>query len=803
MGLKKGVKMRKFIFYILLLGFTFSQNVLSGYLNSTEASFCMDECGMFFIELEYDSNSAQNQIPVILNDEVDLDVYLGRFVEVRVNDEEVNCIECSAFQVLDINLSQDCNLPVSCFADPCSVAEECLLNTPVDCISNYCGGCYADFYDLDNNLVDCYESEDDEGEEDIECSDIDNPFECYAVGCNWEQSNNIPGGGSCFEADADGEGDEGEDEDYYCEGLSQDECFLTEGCQWYENEGCYRSEEDNDLEDECRYFQSQEECLEAGCEWGDEDGCYGSWEDDEGEEDIECSDIDNPFECYAVGCNWEQSNNIPGGGSCFEADADGEEDESDNEESDGPPECLLDCEGIEFINSDQNPYETCDWIISNFGPNNFFNECAEDCSDETLIEINEYMEICIECLSDNNCDEIFDDENEQDSDCSDFTNEEECRVNDCDWQLNPTGVGQCIDFNDFDSVCEDLSDYFFGYCEMIIGIAWNGEECTWYSGCSTFDQSGVDHSGSFFDSVEECQAVCTDSQQDGGVLNGFVEYVWGDAIELVSGSLVEIQDSNGNFTYSTFTNDQGFYEIQIPQGAYVVTAHAYNEVQVQDVYVIASQNNELNFTFGEFDGGPGYGYAALNLENVVASPGAEVSVPLFLESDLPVAGVQFSVYALGEGSIQYLYPSELISMNDCFTANFNQFNGTFVGIIFSLEGCTYPSNESIHIADLVYEISDNPPSGSEILLEFETTLVSDSNGNEILSYGQGSSVLLGLVGDVNSDSQINILDVVLMVSFAIYIEEPSDAQFWASDINLDNSINVLDVVQIVNLILDN
>ena len=88
--------------------------------------------------------------------------------------------------------------------------------------------------------------------------DIDNPFECYAVGCNWEQSNNIPGGGSCFEVDDDGEDDEGEDEDYYCEGLSQDECFLTEGCQWYENEGCYRSEEENDFEDECRYFQSEE-----------------------------------------------------------------------------------------------------------------------------------------------------------------------------------------------------------------------------------------------------------------------------------------------------------------------------------------------------------------------------------------------------------------------------------------------------------------------------------------------------------------------------------------------------------------
>ena len=144
--------MKKIIFYILLLGFTFSQDVLSGYLRSTEVSFCMDECGMYYIESEYDSDSFQDQIPVILNDEIDLDMYLGRFVEVRLSNEEVNCIECSALQVLDISISQDCNFPVACFADPCSVADECQLNNPVDCVSNYCGGCYADFYNLNDYL---------------------------------------------------------------------------------------------------------------------------------------------------------------------------------------------------------------------------------------------------------------------------------------------------------------------------------------------------------------------------------------------------------------------------------------------------------------------------------------------------------------------------------------------------------------------------------------------------------------------------------------------------------------------------
>ena len=198
----------------------------------------------------------------------------------------------------------------------------------------------------------------------------------------------------------------------------------------------------------------------------------------------------------------------------------------------------------------------------------------------------------------------------------------------------------------------------------------------------------------------------------------------------------------------------------------------------------------------------GDGYAMLRLEDVAASPGSEISVPLILESDLIVAGVQFSVsYTSAIGS--YLYPSNLNSMDDCFTANFNDLNGEFIGIIFSLEGCVYPSEESVHIADLVFEVSDNVPSGLEAFLNFTNTLVSDVNGNEILSYGEGANVLFGLEGDANSDGFVNILDVVLIVNFAIYVEEPTDSQFWASDINGDGLINILDIVLIVNLILDN
>ena len=51
---------------------------------------------------------------------------------------------CSAIIIDGISISDNCNYPLNCVVDPCEVAEECSLNTPVDCVSNYCGGCYAD-----------------------------------------------------------------------------------------------------------------------------------------------------------------------------------------------------------------------------------------------------------------------------------------------------------------------------------------------------------------------------------------------------------------------------------------------------------------------------------------------------------------------------------------------------------------------------------------------------------------------------------------------------------------------------------
>ena len=56
-------------------------------------------------------------------------------------------------------------------------------------------------------------------------------------------------------------------------------------------------------------------------------------------------------------------------------------------------------------------------------------------------------------------------------------------------------------------------------------------------------------------------------------------------------------------------------------------------------------------------------------------------------------------------------------------------------------------------------------------------------------------------GDVNDDGNIDVLDIVLVVTIIIEIYDPSDEEFSAADMNSDGVVDVLDIVILVNAIL--
>ena len=127
----------KCIYIILCFSSFLLADEHTGYVKQIEFSFCMDECGEYYLEAEdgtYIANIMSSSAAISLNQ------YVGRFVDVVVGDEQW-CVECGALPVQQIEIAYDCEDPVACFTDPC---DGVLCEVGYECFSDYCGGCYSD-----------------------------------------------------------------------------------------------------------------------------------------------------------------------------------------------------------------------------------------------------------------------------------------------------------------------------------------------------------------------------------------------------------------------------------------------------------------------------------------------------------------------------------------------------------------------------------------------------------------------------------------------------------------------------------
>ncbi|NQU67803.1 MAG: immune inhibitor A, partial [Candidatus Marinimicrobia bacterium] len=59
-----------------------------------------------------------------------------------------------------------------------------------------------------------------------------------------------------------------------------------------------------------------------------------------------------------------------------------------------------------------------------------------------------------------------------------------------------------------------------------------------------------------------------------------------------------------------------------------------------------------------------------------------------------------------------------------------------------------------------------------------------------------------LVGDVNEDSNVDVLDIVMIVNFILNLSDPTPGQLLLADLNGDGQLNVLDVVNLVTIIIN-
>ena len=69
------------------------------------------------------------------------------------------------------------------------------------------------------------------------------------------------------------------------------------------------------------------------------------------------------------------------------------------------------------------------------------------------------------------------------------------------------------------------------------------------------------------------------------------------------------------------------------------------------------------------------------------------------------------------------------------------------------------------------------------------------------SWGFKGRPCSSMLGDINDDGLINVLDIVSLVNFVLGTDTPSNNEIYAADINGDGILNILDVVTMVNWIL--
>ena len=186
--------------------------------------------------------------------------------------------------------------------------------------------------------------------------------------------------------------------------------------------------------------------------------------------------------------------------------------------------------------------------------------------------------------------------------------------------------------------------------------------------------------------------------------------------------------------------------------------------------------------------------------NSMGAPGGVGSIELALENIDQFGGLQFTANDYED----YLTFTnvEPIGRAEGWVATFNENADGLIVILYNMTGAVIePGDAPILRFDI--EISETVEMGQEVLISFSDVVGSDPMGNSVSTwyYQGGFLASSGLLGDLTQDGNINVLDVVRLISIALEQWDPTDYEIWAGDLNGDGALNVLDIVQLVQLIL--
>ena len=298
--------------------------------------------------------------------------------------------------------------------------------------------------------------------------------------------------------------------------------------------------------------------------------------------------------------------------------------------------------------------------------------------------------------------------------------------------------------------CVNVSNIDFGECDMALGIGWNGIECEHFSGCD-WVIDGIDYSDSFFQSIDECQSSCDNSNQ---CEEGFTEF---NDLCFHNGDIGVIQLMLDNSYTSEIDLDCNGSEYCGSPNPYMDTEEFWGGI--------------------EYDG---IAYEFLGNGNGIVEP-LELGVQQWENGRLKALDCGVYIYCQLSGPL----PVEVNNLTELEH--------------FRIEGNYLSGFIPESICDLDIDYDD--------YLEFDVRYnhfcspypnCIDTNDEFWGQYDEACSE----IGDVNYDSFINILDIIALVSIIINDDTLDYQLLVISDINLDDILDVLDIIMIVDMILN-
>jgi formylglycine-generating enzyme required for sulfatase activity len=169
------------------------------------------------------------------------------------------------------------------------------------------------------------------------------------------------------------------------------------------------------------------------------------------------------------------------------------------------------------------------------------------------------------------------------------------------------------------------------------------------------------------------------------------------------------------------------------------------------------------------------------------------TIDIVLNNDISVSGFQFEVNT--DSIITIDSATGGSAEENGFTINVGTNNEVLLGYSTTIS--------EIPIGEEILTILNFTGFGYSTLCISNALIVSGYEELTELNTTFGDCITLNyILGDVNIDEQINVADIVLMVSFILENTYPTEYEIWSSDISEDGEINISDIVMAIYCIFN-